>query len=196
MDYAWDVFLSYPRRDPVGPWVQEQFYPLLKRWLGAAMTAPPRIFIDNQMEDGTHWPSNLSDSLLRSRYMIAIWAPPYFGSAWCMAEWESMAAREELLGLGRGAATGLVHPLRYFDGESFPAKAKQLQTPDYSPYSSLPPGKRSRLYQKFEAEVQALSLTVAARLASIPPWSANWPVIQQPSVQPQPSIPFDSVGLK
>jgi hypothetical protein len=196
MSYQWDIFLSYPRRDPVGPWVQDHFYPLLKRWLGAAMPQAPTIFLDKSMENGTHWPSNLAESLLRSRYMIAVWAPPYFGSRWCMAEWESMVARARLLGMGVGAATGLVHPLRYFDGESFPTAAKEIQAPDYSPYSSLPPGTRSRVYRQFEADVKSLSLTLAQRIAAVPAWSANWPVIERPDLQSEPSITFESVGLK
>jgi TIR domain len=196
MAYQWDVFLSYPRRDPIGPWVHEHFHPLLKRWLGAAMPQVPKIFLDTQMESGTHWPSNLSQSLLCSRYMIAIWAPPYFGSSWCMAEWETMLARERALGLGVGTGVGLTHPIRYFDGESFPFAAKNVQAPDYSSYSSLPSGTRSRLYRKFEEDMKALSLLLAQRISAVPPWDPTWPLVLPSQLQPEPSLPFDAVGLK
>lgn len=63
----YDLFLSYPRRDPVGPWVQDHFFPLLSRWLGAAMAQPPVLFLDREMETGTDWPASQSELHARTR---------------------------------------------------------------------------------------------------------------------------------
>lgn len=199
MAYEWDIFISYPRRDPVGPWVNDHFYPLLQRWMGAAMPTTPRLFLDSQMDTGTHWPSNLSDSLHRSRYMVAIWAPPYFGSQWCLAEWKNMLKRQEKLGLGKGSKPGLIYPIRFFDGESFPIEARTTQADqDYTRFNSFPPGKvvlRSKAYKEFEDRIKALSLVLADRIQTVPPWSSSWPKVKGPAPMPAQSLPFAKIGL-
>lgn len=69
MSYDWGLLISYPRRDPLGPWVQDHLFPLLDRWLGAQTQSAPRLFIDTAMEDGTDWLSHLRESLHRSKYL-------------------------------------------------------------------------------------------------------------------------------
>jgi hypothetical protein len=199
LGYEWDIFISYPRRDPVGPWVQDHFFPLFEKWMGAAMKTQPRLFLDYQMENGTDWPSNISYSLNHSRYMVAIWAPPYFGSQWCLAEWENMRKRQEQLGLGKDNIPGLIYPIRFFDGESFPREALSTQEDqDYTRFNSFPPGKatlRSRTYQQFEARIKKLSLDLEKRIQSVPPWSPNWPKVETPAPIQAKSLPFAQVGL-
>ncbi len=203
MTYKWDIFISYPRRDPIGPWVQEHFSPMLARWLGAAMPNAPQIFLDRNMETGTHWPSNLQHSLLHSRYMVAVWAPPYFGSPWCLAEWKSMLQREKLLGLGVEDKPGLVFPIRFFDGDSFPDEAKQVQGKpedhDYTGLNSFPSGKaaqRSKAYKTFEEKVKALAEVLAKRVASVPAWKAGWPCAEAPAPAEAPTLSFGQVALR
>jgi hypothetical protein len=184
MSYEFDVFISYPRRDPVGPWVQDRLHPLLTRWLGASMIQPPRIFIDGAMEDGTNWPSNLSESLHRSKYMVAVLAPPYFGSAWCLSEWDTMRRRATSLGLGTGLQVGLIQPIRFIDGNSFPQEAQDLQDAhsDYRDFNQLPLGAKppkSKMHRDFEAE-----------------WRADWPRLERPPMpQPPSRLAFEKVGL-
>jgi hypothetical protein len=197
-DYAYDLFVSYPRRAPIGDWVNDRFVPLLEKWLGAALPHAPRIFIDRAMESGTHWPSNLAESLLRSKHMLAVWAPPYFGSGWCMSEWQSMKLREQRLGLAAGMASGLVRAIRFFDGETFPADAKAIQADDYTPFNMFPPGKarlNNARFNRFEQAVQQLSLELANRIMASPPWDPTWPTMQSPSPQFDTSLPFEKIGL-
>jgi hypothetical protein len=201
MSYQWDIFFSYPRRDPVGPWVQDHLFPTLEKWLKAAMTAPPRLFLDKQMEVGTRWPSNLQSSLLRSRCMVAVWAPPYFGSPWCLAEWKSMRQRELQLGLGTGAKAGLIYPIRFFDGETFPREARTTQDQDYTRFNSFPPGRatlRSRAYRDFDARLQAVASVLARWIAKAPNWRGNWPALRPPVSREaaSPRLSFNHVRLR
>jgi hypothetical protein len=196
--YAWDLFVSYPRRDPIGPWVHDRLLPLLERWLGAALPDAPRIFVDERMTSGTHWPSTLSDALLRSKHMLAVWAPPYFGSGWCMSEWQTMKAREARLGLGRAGEVGLVRVIRFFDGETFPAEARAIQADDYTAYNKFPPGRatlRSKRYIEFETKIQRLSQELAGQIARCPPWDPAWPVMRSPDPAFDTSLTFDRVAL-
>jgi hypothetical protein len=198
MGYEWDVFVSYPRRDPIGPWVHDRFLPLLQRWLNAALPALPKIFVDEQMPGGVHWPSKLADALLRSRYMVAVLAPPYFGSGWCMSEWQTMKAREHKLGLGHAGAPGLVRAIRFFDGDTFPAEVKAVQADDYTVYNSFPHGRAaltSRRYREFEKKVQALCGELASRIAAAPPWDSTWPVLRSPDPAFDSSLTFQHVAL-
>ncbi|HEU4728880.1 MAG TPA: toll/interleukin-1 receptor domain-containing protein [Kofleriaceae bacterium] len=198
MGYEWDVFVSYPRRDPIGPWVHDRFLPVLQRWLNAALPSVPRIFVDEQMQGGAHWPSTLADALQRSRYMVAVLAPPYFGSSWCMSEWQTMKAREEQLGLGRAGSPGLVRAIRFFDGDTFPADARAVQADDFTCYNLFPPGRtplKTRPYREFERKVQAMCQDLATRIAAVPPWDPSWPVMRSPDPAFDTSLSFQHVAL-
>jgi hypothetical protein len=64
MDYKYDVFLSYTRSAPVGPWVAERFLPLFRGWLREELPYEPHIFVDVEgIETGTPWPGALRFAL-------------------------------------------------------------------------------------------------------------------------------------
>lgn len=110
MAYEYDIFLSYPRIDPIGSWVEYVFAPELRKWLRAEL-GERTVFQDTaDIEPGQRWPQRLADALGRSRLMIAIWCPPYFTSKWCMAELETMRARERHLGIEPTSRDALVVP--------------------------------------------------------------------------------------
>lgn len=118
-DYQYDVFISCRRPNPVGGWVKNHFHPLLVEWLSQAMPYEPEIFIDAEgIETSDDWPLKLRQALLGSRCLVTVWSADYFRSAWCMAEWKSMAKREDLLGYRTPEnPSGLVYPVVFFDGE-------------------------------------------------------------------------------
>ena len=64
--YEYHVFISYRRSRDVGQWVQNHFYPLLSGLLESLLSDEPKIFLDSEMEHGSHWPKRLSDALHRS----------------------------------------------------------------------------------------------------------------------------------
>jgi hypothetical protein len=192
VSYAYDVFLSYPRADPVGPWVQKFFHPLLNQWLASSTAHEPRIFLDQNMDAGTAWPSNLKESLRRSKCMIAIWSPQYFRSRWCLAEWQSMLAREQQLGLPNGMQQGLVYPVLFHDGDCFPEGAKNIQRAlDVRDINIVTPGyERTRPYRTLAHRVQLLASNLAQWIGNAPPWDEHWPIVEpHPTPTPPPSLP-------
>ncbi len=193
--YEYDIFLSYKRAGNVPGWVVNHFYPLLRDALTDLRPSPPRIFLDEQMEAGVHWPNALARALRRSRYMVAVWSVPYFESAWCMAEWRSMLLRMQLLGLGTEAdPQGLVYPVVFADGEFFPEEARVwLDKWDLSRWAVPFPGFRDTpVYHEFYHAVNALAARVAARLDAAPAWQPDWPVIRPAATghrpRPQPLL--------
>lgn len=178
MAYEWDVFLSYPRAPQVQPWVEKHFLPVLRGHLDGLLTNEPTIFVDSAQPTGVDWPDNIKHALLHSRIMIAVWTPPYFRSEWCMAEWESMIAREERLRQRGGVpANGLVYPVVFSDGKNFHDRAKRTQAKDLSaftyPYDCF---RESREYMAFHDAVFAVAEEIEARLGEAPEWQPDFPL--------------------
>jgi hypothetical protein len=193
VSYEWDVFISYRRAGNVTGWVRNHFVDVLTRCLEDELDRPPRVFVDKGMEVGAYWPDELADALLRSRYMVAIWSPPYFTSSWCVAEWQSMRSREAVLGIpAPGVTMGLVYPVVFSDGDSFPAEARAVQSRlDLSqygfPYEQF---NRTESYLEFHAKVRAIACDLAPRFAAVPAWDANWPICRpEPFPPPPPEFP-------
>ena len=160
--YTYDVFVSYPHKQPAMDWVKNHFYPLLEQWLpnGLPIEHETRIFVDwDEIETGSAWPAKLSQALKRSRCILPIWSPDYFRSAWCMAEWKTMMVREQLLGLRtEQRPEGLVFPVVFFDGEHFPEEARQVQYRDLRKWNSPHPGFRETVhYVEFDRQMWSLT---------------------------------------
>jgi hypothetical protein len=133
------------------------------------------------MQDGANWPADLRQRLLSSRLLVAVWNAPYFQSAWCMAEWKSFKAREEMLGLFSDARPqGLVYPVRYADGDSFPEDAHVTQC--HRDFSALSyPDEHfatSAKYMEFDDQVQSMASELVAALARAPEWRSDFPVVE------------------
>ncbi|MBZ9862302.1 TIR domain-containing protein [Mesorhizobium sp. CA12] len=185
--YEWDVFISYPRHGQVGTWVSNHFAPVLRECLDSVLPQQPRVFIDNGIETGVIWSDVLKQALLRSRLLVAIWTPPFFRSHWCMSEWESMLAREAFLAGGR-PPRGLVYPVVYSDGNHFAQKAKQTQfRRDLTAFTYPYPGFRdSAAYLAFHDAMMAIAADIETHLQTVPPWQADWPIVDPPVEAPPP----------
>lgn len=175
--YMYDVFVSYRRNGNVGDWVQNHLGPLLIRCLEDELPDKPEVFLDAQQDVGTIWPGNITHALSRSRLLLAVWSPSYFTSRWCLAEWQTILLRERALGIG-GHTTGLVYPIRFSDGDSFPPEAQRVQQEasfkDWRiPY---PHFKESIRYLDFHQAVVRLAERLAERLPSCPAWQHDWPI--------------------
>jgi len=176
--YEYHVFISYNRSGDVGEWVRTHFHPVLRRRLESVLKEEPRIFIDEKLDVGSDWPHSLADALHKSSYMLAVWTPSYFRSKWCMAEWETILERERRSGLrAPGHTGGLVYPVVYSDGESFPEEAKRIQSRldlhDYAyPYEQF---KKTEKYLHFFDKVTDIANELKTRLDTVPQWDAEWP---------------------
>jgi hypothetical protein len=126
--YEQDVFISYRRDTNAAEWLRLYLHPRLKQWLKEELGREPVIYVDWEMETGTIWPEKLRRALLRSRCLLPIFSPPYFTSNWCLAELHSFLARHQQLGMGMvDAPDGLIFPVIFSDGDSFPPEAGQIQ---------------------------------------------------------------------
>ena len=179
-DYEYDVFLSYRRAGSVNGWMHNHFYPKLVESLTDELNHWPEIYLDTEQDVGDRWPQRLEYALLRSRIMLCVWTPSYFGSDWCLAEWESMKLREQALGMAnRHAPGGLVYPIRLKDGDSFPKEAQETQYLDMKPWAySSPVFQQSVKFLEFEEKVAGIAEDLAGRLRQVPTWEPHWTVIR------------------
>lgn len=179
MGYRYDVFVSYRRSGNVGEWVRTHLVPTLTRALADELDTEPRLFLDTDgIEVGDRWPQRLEWALHRSRLLLAVWSPPYFTSRWCLAEWRTMVARQELLGVGGPQGHGgLVYPIRYSDGDRFPAEARGIHEERvFSAWGyPYPQFAQTPLYLEFHDAVRQLAGRLAARFDDVPPWQDGWP---------------------
>lgn len=185
--YEYDLFVSYRRNGNVREWVRNHLVPRLYDCLADELDRDPRIFLDVAQDPGTRWPENLAWALQRSHLLLAVLSPPYFTSRWCLAEWRTIRRREQALGLGGpGNPLGLIYPIRFSDGDRFPAEARNIQHEmifkDYRyPY---PQFAESQKYLDFHRAVMEFAERLAQRFDDPPVWRADWPI-----ELPEPSDP-------
>ena len=179
--YEYDVFISYRRTDPVGGWVHNHFFPLLEMWLRESFPPGrhPRIYIDKKIEAGAEWDESLRYALLRSRCLVSVWSPQYFGREWCLAEWRSMRERERILRQRDNPKLTLVYPVKFNDGDSFPPQETgKVQYNDLSmfncPFAQF---KNSVLYLDFDRKMREVAEDVARIALAAPEWEAGWPLV-------------------
>lgn len=178
-DYEYDVFISYSHKHPVLRWVQNHFHPELESWLKQSMSYDPKVYIDWKIETGADWPLELRRALKISRCMVSVWSPTYFRSKWCNAEWESMLSREKKLGFRtEDNPRGLIYPVKFFDGELFPDKAKRTQQIDLvewnNPHTSF---RDTNRYDRFINTMQQIAKELAELISFVPPWQKDFQVI-------------------
>jgi hypothetical protein len=135
MNYEYDAFFSY-KRDPESDDWHEKVKDKLTYWLRQQLSrSQVRIFFDREdIRTGNRWRTKLGEALKSSRCIICLWSPLYFQSKWCLSEWKTFDERSKL------AKRDLVLPASYFDGETFPPAARELQFKNFSHYASTMPG--------------------------------------------------------
>ena len=185
-NYEHDVFFSYRRNKLVIDWSVEVVH-RLTFWLSQELDRDAKIFFDIEcVEVGDRWPDRLRTAIQASRCMVCIWSPMYFRSPWCVSEWKSFLERERRLGLG---PYGLIAPVRFHDGSHFPEEASQVQSADFSAYTStIPAFWQSQRAVEFEDLLKGFSRAVAQVVIRTPPFQADWPVVE---AEPLPDPPVD-----
>lgn len=137
MAYEYDLFVSYNRsferegrrvETQAGGWVKRVFYPALASWWHASSPSAGPVFFDEEsIPKGSRWPDYLARAHRASRCLVPVWYPPYFSSRWCEAEWLSMVEREQRFNVDTSNGHGLVVPVIFYDGDTFPQPAKDRQ---------------------------------------------------------------------
>jgi hypothetical protein len=176
LSYQYDIFISYTRGGVTGEWVRNHFEPGLRGWLELAMVEQPRIFWDPDIGTGQTWPETLRTALARSRVIVPVLTYPYFRSTWCIAELNTMIAREQILHLRTAdRLDGLIYPVR-FHGEDFPPPIPTIQYRDMSAWAYPDPGfRQSTDYMGFVDEIKGFAAELAARIPQTPAWAEDWP---------------------
>jgi len=204
-DYEYDVFVSYQRGSSDGPggtevlskdgeWVQDVFYPELKRCLDQERSHF-EPFIDEEIQVGARWPDKLKTALHRSRIMLAVWSVPYFESPWCRSEWHSMLEREKYIQTKQNTSMQLVYPVVFWDGKFFDEEAKRTQCKkDMKRFSSLrKENEGTDLHLEFRIAMQDLCSDLCNFAESAPTWDPKWPLIEMEGLKPRP-IPLARNG--
>ena len=170
--------------------MRNHLVPRLHDCLVDELSRDPRIFLDVTQDVGTRWPDNLTRALNQSQLLLAVWSPSYFSSRWCLAEWHTMLLREQILGIGGAQEPmGLVYPIRFSDGDRFPAQARNVQQEMIFkewryPY---PQFTESVKYLDFHQAVVELAERLAPRFDDPPPWQPDWPSEWPEPPEPGPS---------
>lgn len=196
--YQFDFFLSYRRsgRGNVRAWVHNHFHERLVDCLADELPHEPRVFFDAEAEVGSHWPGLLEQALLHTKILVAVWSAQYFQSPWCLAEWHTMLAREQLLGLASVAQpAGLIYPVIFADCLSgntlFPEDARCRQARDFRPLSVPDKSyRKTREYKDFHGAVDAAAKELATLVQRVPQWQPDWPACRPvPPTLPSPDLP-------
>lgn len=154
------------------------------------MDREPKIFIDTKQETGVHWPQNIQKALKKTRILLAVWSPHFFRSQWCVAEWESMLKREEVIGMSVGEnAGGLIYPILFSDGKHFPEKAKERQYKDISRWGFPQKGFEETIeYIDFHRQVEDIAKELELQIEKVPAWQNDWPIIENPPIDEEPKV--------
>lgn len=198
MAYQYDIFLSYPHGF-IEKWVIDNFMPFLKWHLEGSLGRPPEIFLDRDgISTGDTCPLRLKKALAHSRCLVAIWAPSYFKSEWCVRECRVMSAREQQEGYRTiDNPSGLIQPVNVCDGKSFPDFAKNIQYFDCRDFAILGQGfEKTELYVTFQNEIRQWCENVAESVNNSPQWKDVWlndDIIQLPNLQ-NPNFELPTLG--
>ena len=178
MDYEYDIFISYRNEADSADWVQNILYDRLEFLLKQALNkGEVRIFMDKEeIRSGDDWANRIKRALITSRCMIPVLIPDYFHREWCLNEFAFMLNRERKLGYRTTKnPTGLILPIRLFDGHLFPEYANAIQGRQFQKYfkpselfTTLP------LYSDFDDEMKEWIWEIAKAINNAPKFDADW----------------------
>jgi hypothetical protein len=181
IDYVCDVFVSYRRQKPVQIWVASYFIELFENWLEQELGRAPVVFWDEDgLDNGDLWKPKIMHKLAGSRCIVTIWSKGYFLSPWCVAEWETFRRRGTMAKL---QTTGLVVPIQWQDGDSYPDEAKAFKPADFRKYALTAaafPG--TTLFLEYEQDVQRLAISVAKKIEQSPNFDLSWNVVDPDTI--------------
>jgi hypothetical protein len=177
--YEYHVFISYHRTsDTVSPWVRNHFYPRLCELLDSSVDYPVNVFYDEAAPAGMPWPRQQRHALLQTRVLVPVCSPKYFLDEWCIAEWQSMARREELvMQTEPDRSHGLIYPVIYSDSRNFPSWATTRRMRSLQRWNCpYPHFQQAPAYIDFYDEVEKLAEELVQLIEHAPEWRADWPV--------------------
>lgn len=176
--YKYDIFVSYKREPPkkqlITPWLIEVL-DRIEYWLRQELGGRHiEVFFDQtSIGVGDEWPDKIRQALLSSRCLLAVWSPEYFRSSWCVSEWKSFLARENIYGTKKR----LIVPICFHDGIWFPDEARKVQQLDLAPYAGT-----TRAFwvspraDELDQKLQQFAPILARAVAEAPEHKPDWPI--------------------
>ena len=154
--------------------VENIFCPLFYHWLGEELPGVT-VFLDYEVETGASWPRSLGQALSQSRVLVPLLSRQYFSSSWCQLEFGHMLAREAKCGFRTaGRASGLIVPAHIHDGESFPARAREIQAAQLQLYTNVRLSRESRTEELLSEEIRRWVPDVAEAIRAAPIYDDSW----------------------
>lgn len=176
MSYKYDIFVSYRRNPETLAWIKEHFVPLLSLRLEFELKRKPEIFVDEQIESGSSWPTELGIALGASRVLIPLFTGNYFASVWCTEEFGQMVTREQQAKLRTpDKPRGLIIPAFIHDGDSFPPKLKHIQPFQIQSCFNPRMARNSQRAEELDAALAAQAPAIASSIQAAPAWRKKWP---------------------
>jgi hypothetical protein len=184
MSYQYDVFFSYKHTEQSLYW-HEKVKDLLQGWLTQELGGiNARIFMDREeIKTGQDWKDRLGIGLKHSKCLVPVWSPSYFQSPYCLSEWRAFQQRETI------AARKLIAPIRYHDGDFFPAEARKVQMADFRNLTSnVDPFWGTRRAVMVEDKIKLLAQDVATLVKQAPDFDSEWQTELVDDVPTEPVI--------
>lgn len=185
-EYKYDAFFSY-KRDPLSDEWHEKVMSRLEHWIKLELNKEKiDIFFDTEdIKNGERWEKKIVNSLKKSKCLIAILSPAYFNSQWCLSEWKTFINRE------KDHSAELIVPARYHDGIHYPQEAKDIQSEDFSEYSStMVAFWETKDAWDFEKVLKAFAKDAAEKIKKAPAYDDSFSVItaEPNDIHPLPPI--------
>ncbi|MBK7439720.1 MAG: toll/interleukin-1 receptor domain-containing protein [Saprospiraceae bacterium] len=173
--YEYEVFLSYKRGKIREEWLHEIFKPLFEMQLEESLGHRCNIFIDQKtIPPGVDWPDYLSEALSKSKCLVAILSPSYFGSQWCMKEFNAMHYRQTELRKKKILAkeySVIVPFVKQGPMDVFPDFVDRIQLLDYSMFNKIGEAfKKSELYLEMQGKIERDAQQTAQMIKNAPAW--------------------------
>lgn len=172
-DYMHEIFISYKREENWTPWVR-QFASYLKSYLQQDLGFEPRIFIDERIEGGSDWVTEIAYNLATSKVVIPLFSKDYFSSHWCIHELDLMMERALHSGSNIKNQCKLIIPALVHDGEIIPSEVNRTQLKDFKEFRTIGICPGTEKFLKYSETLKAFSIEVTRALSSAPSFDVRW----------------------
>lgn len=175
--WHYDIYVSYSyQSSALTRWI-DVFIDSLSAYLALELPAPPRIFLDRErLDPNSVFSEALSETMSRSKLLLAFLTPSYFASEWCHREWDTFERREQKIApkLRRSSFVhssenhSLIKPVLLRGQKSRPEKLLRHMPWDASQHVNLSDPEAAIRHPEMARLIQELATQIARTLEAIP----------------------------
>lgn len=175
MSYEYDVFISYRRSKLWSGWVYEKFLDIFRHYVGEELGRDISIFIDQEIESGIHWPSQLAFAHSKSKILVPLLSNQYFSSSWCLKEISLMRSRELASEICNAENTrGLIVPAIISGCFNLPDGVRDIQCKDLKDSTNVMMCTDSPIGERLALEILSWAPDVASAINNAPSYQSDW----------------------